>query len=252
MNRLIEKLQTRCTRCRLRPTLCLCAEFPSFRNLRTELRLLIHRYEGNTTTNTGLLACEVMPESKVLWRGWKPDVENPIAPTPQTEPWLTDEELFTPGRTPLFLFPESDAQVVSAEWMHQRLQANPHEKFTLLVPDGSWRQARRVGRREPALAGVTRVTLPPGPPSEYQLRREPQDSFVCTFEAIARILGVLEGPTVQHELEVLFRKFVGRQLWTRGDLQAHEVEGGIPPIAVRERQISGFPEHRKPKLIEDQ
>jgi glutamine phosphoribosylpyrophosphate amidotransferase len=64
---------------------------------------------------------------------------------------------------------------------------------------------------------------------------------VCTFEAIARILGVIEGATVQQELEVLFRKFVGRQLWSRGDLQADEVVGGIPEAAIHERQVSGFP-----------
>jgi DTW domain-containing protein YfiP len=240
MSRFIEKLQTRCARCRLRPTLCLCPEFPELSSLRTELRLLIHRYEGNTTTNTGLLACELIPGSQVLWRGWKPEGPSEFAKG-REEPWLSPAELFSEGRTPLLLFPEPQAQVVDQKWMKERLEANPSEKFTLLVPDGSWRQAKRVGRREPALRDVIRVTLPAGPPSEYQLRREPHPSFVCTFEAIARILGAIEGVAVQQELELLFRKFVGRQLWSRGDLQAAEVPGGIPEVAIQERQVSGFP-----------
>ena len=225
----------------MRPTLCLCPEFPALRALRTQLRLLIHRYEGNTTTNTGLLACELVEGSSVLWRGVNPKEGGGPDGIRQDEPWISPEELFTPGRTPLLLFPEPGAQVVDSAWMEGRLRANPLEKFTLIVPDGSWRQARRVGRREQALAGVARVTLPPGPPSEYRLRREPHPSFVCTFEAIARILGVIEGVAVQEQLELLFRKFVGRQLWSRGDLQADEVPGGIPEAAIRERQVSGFP-----------
>jgi DTW domain-containing protein YfiP len=240
MSRLLKKLQTRCSRCRLRPALCLCSEFPTLDSLRTELRLLIHRYEGNTTTNTGLLACEVIPGSRVLWRGWIPE-ERSDAVESSADPWLQPEELFSEGRTPLLLFPEVGAQVVDESWMLLRRERNPEEKFTLLVPDGSWRQAKRVGRREPALTGVTRVTLRPGPPSEYQLRREPHPSFVCTFEAIARILGVIEGGSVQAQLETLFRKFVGRQLWSRGDLQSSEVVGGIPEAAIYERKVSGFP-----------
>ena len=173
MSRFTEKLEDRCPRCRLRPTLCLCAEFPRLESLRTELTLVIHRYEGNTTTNTGLLACEALPGSRVLWRGWKPQGAS--------EPWLDGADLMAGERTPLFLFPEAGAQVVDRPWIERRLSANPDEKFTLIVPDGSWRQARRVGRREPALKGIARVTLPPGPPSEYRLRREPHPSFVCTF-----------------------------------------------------------------------
>ena len=69
VGRLELKLKTRCPRCRLRPTLCLCGEFPAVSLKRTELCLVIHRQEGKSTTNTGLLATEVLPGSRVLWRG---------------------------------------------------------------------------------------------------------------------------------------------------------------------------------------
>ncbi len=239
MGRFSEKLQSRCERCRLRPTLCLCSELPRLQpshGLTTELRLLIHRYEGNTTTNTGLLACELIPGSKVLWRGGIGGPESP-----DSDPWIPREELISEGRTPLFLFPEPGAQVLDSDWIGRRRMQNPDERFTLLVPDGSWRQARRVGRREPALQGVTRIVLPPGPPSEYRLRREPRVDFVCTFEAIARVLGVIEGVRIQEEMELVFRKFIGRQLWSRGDLRADEVVGGIPEAAINERRLSGYP-----------
>jgi DTW domain-containing protein YfiP len=103
----------------------------------------------------------------------------------------------------------------------------------LIVPDGSWRQARKAVVREPDLASARKVMLPAGgPPSEYQLRAEPDEQSVCTYEAVARAFGVLEGAQVQVELERLFRVMVGRSLWARGMIQADQVPGGIPERAL--------------------
>lgn len=232
------KLKTRCPRCRLRPTLCLCGEFPAVNLSRTELCLVIHRQEAKSTTNTGLLATEVLPGSRVLWRG---GTAAGLAHEQGQDTWLTREELFREGYEPLLLFPEPGAEVVDEAWLARELHEDPARRFTLIVPDGTWNQARRAGRREPALAGVRHVTLAPGPLSEYRLRREHMDSYVCTFEAIARLLGVLEGPALRSDLEHLFRKYVGRHLWGGGKIEAADVVGGIPEAALRERQLSGFP-----------
>ncbi len=236
--RLELKLKSRCPRCRLRPTLCLCPEFPAVVLQRTELCLVIHRQEGKSTTNTGLLATQVLPGSRVLWRGGTAAGE---AFERGEDTALAPEQLFTPGRVPLLLFPEADAEVVDEAWLARELAQDPARRFTLIVPDGTWSQARRTGRREPALAGVRHVTLAPGPLSEYRLRREHVDSYVCTFEAIARLLGVLEGAGVRADLEHLFRKYVGRHLWGAGKLEASDVVGGIPEAAIHERLKSGYP-----------
>ena len=237
-SKLEKKLLLRCQRCRLRPTLCLCGEFPAVSLRRTELCLVIHRQEGKSTTNTGLLAAEVLPGSRVLWRG---GTAAGLAHERGEDPALTREQLFTPGRVPLLLFPEDDAEAVTDVWLARELEQDPARRFTLIVPDGTWSQARRVGRREPALAGVRHVTLAPGPLSEYRLRREHVDSYVCTFEAIARLLGVLEGQALRADLEHLFRKVVGRHLWGAGKLEAADVVGGIPEAAIEERLKSGYP-----------
>jgi DTW domain-containing protein YfiP len=98
----------------------------------------------------------------------------------------------------------------------------------LIVLDGSWSQAARMARREPALRSLPRVKLPPGPRSSYRLRTQQDPARVCTFEAVARALGVLEGPEVQQALESFFRVMVERMLWARGKLRASEVAGGLP------------------------
>jgi DTW domain-containing protein YfiP len=105
---------------------------------------------------------------------------------------------------------------------------------TLIVPDGSWAQTRRIVRREPALAGIPHVTLRNGPPSEYRLRLQPADGRLCTLEAIARTIGILESRDAQARLEELLRVMVERTLWSRGVLAANQcTAAGIPLAAFR-------------------
>jgi len=102
----------------------------------------------------------------------------------------------------------------------------------LIVPDGSWSQTRKFVRREPSLAGIPHVKLPGGPPSEYRLRIQPRETWLCTLEAIARGLGFLESYDVQQQLETLLRVMVERTLWSRGTIGADECTvGGIPEEA---------------------
>jgi DTW domain-containing protein len=103
--------------------------------------------------------------------------------------------------------------------------------FTLIVPDGTWRQARRVRSRVPGLGDVPCVALPAGEPSIYGLRSAARRGGLATIEAIARAFELLEGPHVRETLERVFRAMVERTLWSRGKIDADAVTGGIPAIA---------------------
>ncbi|HBQ11890.1 MAG TPA: DTW domain-containing protein, partial [Myxococcales bacterium] len=65
----------------------------------------------------------------------------------------------------------------------------------LVVIDGTWAHASQLRRNHPSLAPLSAVTLPPGPPSRYRIRREPSDEAISTIEAIVRALRVLEPET---------------------------------------------------------
>ncbi len=78
-------------------------------------------------------------------------------------------------------------------------------------------------RKEPVLQSLPKVILPTGPQSEYALRRNQTAGNVCTFEAVARALGQLEGAAVQTHLETIFRKMISRSLWTRGKIKQSEI-----------------------------
>jgi DTW domain-containing protein YfiP len=78
------------------------------------------------------------------------------------------------------------------------------------------------------LPGLKHIKLVSKKPSMYRLRSEHHPDGMATFEAIARTLGVIEAEAVQEKMEHIFRVFTDRMLYTRGQLPANEVVGGIP------------------------
>ena len=177
--------------------MCICEHIPSL-PLATGVFLVVHHREFKKTTNTGVLALRALPNSALgVWG----DDEVPFDAAP----------LADPDRHALVLTPSDDALVLDAA-----LAATLPRPLCLVVPDGSWRQALKMPRRVPALMGLPRVKLPPGPETRYRLREEVRDYGLATFEAIARALGCLEGAAAQATLEALFERYVAATLYTRG------------------------------------
>lgn len=154
----------------------------------------VHRDEIRKPTNTGVLAARCVAGSEVIVRGVEGEASEPFAARA--------------GTRPVLLFPAEDA--VSLDTL---VEGPP---VTLVVPDGTWRQAQRVRARVPGLAEVPCAVLPPGPPTRYRLRSEPREGGLATMEAIARALGLLEGPAVQAAIERVFEAMVAHTLSVRG------------------------------------
>jgi DTW domain-containing protein YfiP len=58
--------------------------------------------------------------------------------------------------------------------------------------------------------------LPPaGPATQYQLRHEPKEGGLATFEAMARALGFIEDKMIEEKMTELFLLMVKRTLLTR-------------------------------------
>jgi DTW domain-containing protein YfiP len=64
---------------------------------------------------------------------------------------------------------------------------------TVIVVDGTWQQARKLLKENPFLLALPRIGLSPARPSNYRIRAEPSAECVSTIEAIALLLGALEG-----------------------------------------------------------
>jgi DTW domain-containing protein len=192
---------------------------------RTRVALVIHYREDRKPTNTGRLASECLTNSEVHVRG------RMQSGFPEPAFALDPSEC-----EPLLLFPHEDAVP-----LHEHPAVLRREKpVTLIVPDGTWRQASKVRKRVPGLAQVPCVTLPfaEGEALPYQLRAEAHETGMATMAAIARALGILEGPEegpmVQRALEHVLRVLIDRTLWCRGALDGKQVYGGLPEAATRE------------------
>jgi DTW domain-containing protein YfiP len=177
--------------------LCICAAIPRYA-LATRVVLVMHRREEHKPTATGPLALEALANSELRVHGY------------QDRP-LDLSDLDVPERRTLLLYPGDDVPVLGAE-----LLARDPRPVTLVVPDGSWRQAARMGRRLPGLERAEMVRLPEGPRTAWGIRREEHAEGLATFEAIARALGIIESPAVEAGLVALFRLMVQRTLQTRG------------------------------------
>lgn len=191
------KRSERCPRCRLHLQLCICRSIPCY-PLATRLVLVMHHREQIKPTATGPLALAALPNSELRIHGLQ---ESPLD--------LSD--LQVPDRRTLLLYPGEEAPILSRSFIEQ----DPRP-VTLVVPDGNWRQASRMGRRLPGLDHAAMVRLPEGPQTEWGIRHEPHPQGLATFEAIARALGIIESPAVQAGMEDLFHLMVQRTLQSRG------------------------------------
>src|SRR5271155_4889676 len=106
-------------------SLCVCPLIPRVVTA-TRVLLVVHRFELRKPTNTGRLALECLPNSELLVRGGAGEAGPRVAPAA--------------GSRLVLLFPHDDAIPI------ERL-APSREPVTLVVPDGTWRQASKVRRR---------------------------------------------------------------------------------------------------------
>jgi len=178
----------------------------------------MHVRELSLTTNTARLAHMALKNSEIRLRGER-DQSLDCTDLKETQSVL-----------PLLLFPSEDAHELNSEFLSTHLK--PGQRVALIVPDGNWRQCGKVANRVPGLQSMMRVKLAPGALSEYRLRQEPRPECLCTFEAIERALGVLEGKNVEEKLHVFFRLKQDRTLWSRGVLKTEFVLGGVPQAAI--------------------
>jgi DTW domain-containing protein YfiP len=158
----------------------------------------MHHREEHLTSNTATLANKILPNSQLYMRGLP---EKPFLFSDLNI--LADEQL-------LYLYPHEDAIELN-NTNFSFLKNNIH----LIVPDGSWTQARKFYRRVPGLEAAQCVKLPTGFTSEYLLRKTHIQDGLSTFEAIAHALGIIENLDSEKKMMDIFRIMVARMVNSR-------------------------------------
>ena len=198
-----------CARCRRPQSVCYCAALP---RLETQTRIVIlqHPRERDMPIGTARMASLCLPSSElhvgICWE---------------------DPEIFSaPGRTPILLYPGPGARDI--------LREPPTGPVTLVVVDGTWSQAKSVVRDNPLLRALPRYAFATPEPSQYRIRREPDEKFVSTIEALMHVLGALEGdPARFRALLDPLTAMVDAQLRCQEERPSHRVKKPRAPRPPR-------------------
>jgi DTW domain-containing protein YfiP len=180
-------LNGHCVRCTLQLEICMCAALPRV-EARTQIVLIRHVTELLSTSNTGRFAALSLANSRVLGYGGGPSF---------------------------------DASALSGVGTALLYCSGPPRPLSfvptrLVVLDGSFRQARRMYKRVPALRELPELTLPAPRITPTRLRTPTQPDGMSTIEAIAAALSLLEGPELAAPLWALHAELVRRADTMRG------------------------------------
>ena len=189
-----------CARCRRPQSVCYCAALPRL-DTRTRVVILQHPRERDMPIGTARMASLCLPNSQ-LHVGVRWD----------------DAAVFTePGHTPILLYPGPGARDI--------LRDPPPGPVTLVVVDGTWSQAKTVVRDNPLLRALPRYAFATPEPSQYRIRREPDEKFVSTIEALMHVLGALEGePARFRPLLDPLTAMVDAQLRCQAERPSHRIK----------------------------
>lgn len=161
-----------CERCQRPQSRCLCPLIPSL-DSRTRVLLLQHPDEVRHALNTARLAVLGLRNAELRVGEVFEDLTALIA---------------TGHYRAGLLFPGDAAQPLVA--YTDEPDARP---WLLVVPDGTWRKARKLLYLNPLLEHLPRVTLASVQPSRYRLRKAPEAGALSTVEAVTQALNALEG-----------------------------------------------------------
>lgn len=219
--------KTRCPRCRLIPSHCMCAWRPEL-SARAGVCLLMAEFEALKPSNTGWLIADVLPDTHAYtWSRLQADPALlALLCDPQWQPCVV-----FPGE---FAAPE---RVVTDVWMQPVGDANTHAKgntdpsapiaatpparrplFVLL--DGTWSEARKMFRKSPYLDALPVLSLQPEQLSRYRLRRSTHAHHFCTAEVAALCLALAGDTQAAHTLDAYLDVFSTRYLQARQSVPA--------------------------------
>ena len=166
---ILKKDRKLCPGCGLFDDICICHLIHKTA-LKTRITLLIHVKEIRRLTNTGRIAGICLENSSVIIRGQK-DVVNKM------------EDILPDGYAHRILFP------FASEELSPEMNYIEGKPINLIIPDGTWSQAKKIVISENYFHSIKRVRLPPDAPSSYHLRKSDNIQHISTIEAIARALG---------------------------------------------------------------
>lgn len=190
----------RCPTCLLAEPVCICA-WAAARHSAVDFVLLLHRDEVFKPTNTGRLIADILPANTTAFE-WS-----------RTEPPAELLALLAdPTRYPVIVFPAEEG---GDRQVHTAAPTLGGKRLTLILLDGTWRQASRMFRSSAWLAGVPALTFTKPQEGRYAVRQKVREGQLATAEAAAELLRLCGEKDNGQVLEDYFTVFNEHYLSTR-------------------------------------
>lgn len=198
-----------CPQCRIDHRWCVCPDHPTI-HCKTRVSLIIHASEFGRSSNTGRRLAEILPNSEVSIQG---SLEGPPL----------SQSLTLGDAHGVIIFPGRQAKPLTPERIGRLQETVRSGKLTLFVPDGNWNQATHMMKRIPLLANLPAIELTNQQLGALRMRQNMQIGRMSTFEAVAKVLGLIEDPTIEERLMEYYSRVVTRMLMMRGKLKARDL-----------------------------
>lgn len=184
--------QTHCIDCGLASNWCCCSQILPTKS-QIQIVLLLHENEPSRPTSTSKIILKTLPNAQSYT--WKRN-ESPSSLIEQINNKNTDTWLLFPADRPEL---KARQQVLKID--HQR-------NTLIIVPDGTWKEVRKIVRKSPWLAGLPLLAFDPQTPSRYDLRRNPDTDHLCTAETVIELLKLGNDNTPAENLNHAFETFL--------------------------------------------
>ncbi|WP_286239642.1 tRNA-uridine aminocarboxypropyltransferase [Neptuniibacter halophilus] len=185
----------RCSGCGLPELWCCCSQIQPQQSDLT-LALLLHQNEPERASSTSRIIRRLLPGCQLyLWqRREPPEALLEQIQSSDVECWL----LFPADRPDLKLRSRALSPKTSAR------------KRLIIIPDGTWKEVRKMVRKSPWLNDLPLLAFDPGTPSRYDLRRNPDPDHLCTAETVAELLRLNDEKEAAQQLDQALDLFIQR------------------------------------------
>ncbi len=162
--------------------------------------LLLNENEPARPTTTSRIIQKALPETQTfIWqRTTQPDALIKQIEAPDTDAWL----LFPADR------PEMEKRV-------REFSRTDRKNTLLIVPDGTWKEVRKIVRKSPWLEQLPILALAPQKPTQYTLRRNSHPGQLSSAEALSEALiqigEVKAGQTLRNAFDLFMDAFDQQQ-----------------------------------------
>lgn len=185
-------LTTHCPDCGIASNWCCCSQITPTKS-HIKIALLLHENEPTRATTTSKIIRATLPETQCFqWKRNEP-------------PTALIQQISDPNINAWLLFPADRPEL---KLRQQAMNLASKRNTLIIVPDGTWKEVRKIVRKSPWLDQLPLLAFDPQTPSRYDLRRNPDADHLCTAETVIELLNLYDEPRPAAHLNHAFDSFL--------------------------------------------